>query len=260
MSGRRTSIGAWIVLGLGFLYFVVPLIATGQFSLETGKGQSLFAAYLSVLNDPNFWQSFRLSVLIALATVVLGLLLVVPAAFWAHLRVPRLRPLVELFSIMSFVVPPIVLVFGIARLYSSGFGPLSIPTVMLLAAYGILALPYLFRAVDNGLRSIDVKSMTEAALNLGAGWGRILFAVILPNLRGALLGGSFLVFALIMGEYAVSSMLGFNTFGVYMLLTGENKAQAAAALALISFAMVWILISLMQVFNRGNFTLGSGAH
>ena len=36
-----------------------------------------------------------------------------------------------------------------------------------------LALPYMYRAVDTGLRSIDVRTLTEAAESLGAGWGSI---------------------------------------------------------------------------------------
>ena len=38
-----------------------------------------------------------------------------------------------------------------------------------------LALPYMYRAVDTGLRAIDVRTLTEAAESLGAGWPTILF-------------------------------------------------------------------------------------
>ncbi len=260
MSVRRTSgFTPWLIVVLTALYFVVPLVATAQFSLaEPGGGVSL-QAYAAVLRDASFWHSLRFSVLVALAAVLIGLALVVPAAYWAHLRVPRMRPWVELFSILPFVVPPIVLVFGIVRLYGGGVGPMASPLVMLLASYGVIALPYLFRSVDNGLRSMDVPRLTEAALSLGAGWGMVLWRVILPNLRGALLGGSFLVLALIMGEYAIASMLGFNSFGVYMLLTGENAAQQAAALAMIAFGMVWLLIGLLQLLGRGDISANAGA-
>jgi putative spermidine/putrescine transport system permease protein len=248
----------WLLIGLGVLYFFVPLIATAQFSLQGSHGVSL-AAFAAVARDAGFWQSLRLSVLAALASAALGLAIIVPAAFWAHLKAPLMRPWVEILSVLPFVVPPIVLVFGIVRLYGGGTGLLASPTVMLLAAYAVIALPYLFRSIDNGLRSMDVARLTEAAQSLGAGWGRVLWRVILPNLRGSILGGTFLAFALIMGEYAIGSMLGFDTFGVYMQLTGENAAQQAAALALMAFALVWLLIGLLQLLGRGDLTTSSGA-
>lgn len=248
--------GSVLVTLLGVLYFGVPLLATAQFSVQEGAGRPFWAAYASIVADPQFWLSLRLSLGMALAAVVLGLVVIVPAAYWAYLRVPRAHGWVEFISILPFVVPPIVLVLGLVRLYGQGWGPLSARPVLLMAAYGVVSLPYLFRSIDNGLRSLDVAALTDAALILGASWPLVLWRVVLPNLRTAILGGAFLVFALIMGEYAISSMLGFNTFGVYMLLTGQTRAHAAAALALISFAVVWLLVGLMQAVNRGTATIG----
>ncbi len=259
MGPMRPARGSsWLVVLLGAAYFILPLVATLQFSLQTGT-RPLFSAYSSILTASGFWASLGLSLFMALAAVAIGLLLIIPAAYWAYLRAPKVRTWVEFLSILPFVVPPIVLVFGMVGLYGNGFGPLSSPMVLILAAYGVISMPYLFRSIDNGLRSVDLRTLTQAALSLGAGWPVILLRIVLPNLRTAILGGAFLVFALIMGEYAISSMLGFNTFGVYMLLTGQTRAHAAAALALISFALVWVFVGFMHAVNRGNITFGPGA-
>lgn len=254
MKGSR--VWSPVVGVVAFLYFVIPLVATAEFSVQEGPSHPFWAAYSSILSSPQFWSSLRLSLFMAVSAVVIGLVIIVPATYWAFLRAPRLQTWVEFISIMPFVVPPIVLVLGLVHLYGNGFGPLSSRPIMLMAAYGVISMPYLFRSVNNGLRSMDVRSLTEAALSLGSSWPRVLFQVVFPNLRTALLGGTFLVFALIMGEYAMSSMLGLNTFGVYMLLTGETRAHAAAALALISLALVWFLVGVMQAVNRGNVTIG----
>ena len=47
--------------------------------------------------------------------------------------------------------------------------------LLLVFGYVTLALPYMYRAVDTGLRAIDVRTLTEAAQSLGAGWPTILF-------------------------------------------------------------------------------------
>ena len=49
---------------------------------------------------------------------MVSLALIVPTAFWVRLRVPRLRPIVEFVTLLPFVIPPVVLVFGLIRIYS----------------------------------------------------------------------------------------------------------------------------------------------
>ena len=66
----------------------------------------------------------------------------------------------------------------------------------------------MYRAVDTGLAAIDVRSLTEAAQSLGSGWTRILWRVIFPNLRTALLSGAFLTLAIVIGEYTIAQFLG----------------------------------------------------
>src|SRR5215210_6323906 len=63
---------------------------------------------------------------------------------------------------------------------------------LLVLGYATLSLPYMYRAVDTGLRTIDVRTLTEAAQILGAGWTTIIARVILPNVLIAVLSGAFL--------------------------------------------------------------------
>ena len=116
----------------------------------------------------------------------------------------------------------------------------------------VLALPYMFRAVDTGLAAIDVRSLTEAAQSLGAGWGTILFRVIFPNLRAALLSGAFITLAMVIGEFTIASFLvGMNAFGPYMSQVGRNRTYESASLAIISFALTWLFIGIIQFVGRG---------
>ena len=62
----------------------------------------------------------------------------------------------------------------------------------------------MYRAVDTGLRTIDVRTLTEAAQSLGAGWPTIIVRVILPNVLIAVLSGAFLTFAIVIGEFTMA--------------------------------------------------------
>ncbi len=109
---KRSRIGPWIALIFGATYFVVPLIATFEFSLRIRRGQYTFDAYKIVFADPRFQATFTYSTLIALATIIVGALLVVPTAYWVRLRLPRLRPVVEFITLLPLVIPPIIVVYG----------------------------------------------------------------------------------------------------------------------------------------------------
>lgn len=252
---RRASFWAWLWITLGTIYFLLPLIGTFIFSLRARRGTLSLAAYESAFSDPKFLESFGFSTLMAVLTIIVSLLLTVPTAYWVQLRLPRLRPVVELMTLLPFVIPAVILVFGLIRIYSRP--PLALTgsaftsNILLIAGYTVLSLPYMYRAVDNGLRSVDVRTLTEAAQSLGASWPTILFQVIFPNIRTAILSGAFLTFAIVIGELVLAAFLARPAFGPYLALLGQNRAYEPAALTIVSFALTWACIGLIQFLGRG---------
>ena len=243
----------WVVFVLGFLYFFLPLIGTFAWSM---RSQPLFSAYAVVVDDPQFAETLFYSFLVGIITIVVSSILIVPTAFWVRLRLPRLRPYIEFITLLPFVIPPIILVFGLIRSYSGDPLPLAGTdfgsNVLLVAAYVVLSFPYMYRAVDTGLRAIDVRSLTEASQSLGAGWFTLLWRVIFPNLRVSLLSGAFLTLAIVVGEYTIATFLGRPAFGPYISLIGGNKAYEPAAVSLISFGLTWVAMGLLTLVGRSS--------
>jgi putative spermidine/putrescine transport system permease protein len=248
---------AWFIVFFGILYFFLPLLATFIFSLKE-KGTPSFQAYINVFNDPNFIYNFKFSVIWAVSTILVGIVLMVPTAFVIRLRVPKARTPVEFITLLPFVIPPVVYVFGLVRTYSQP--PLLIVNspALLIAAYTIVSMPYMYRSVDTGLRSIDVRTLTEAAQSLGAGWPTILFRVILPNIRTAILSGAFLSFAIVVGELVLATYLAKPAFAKYMAYQMQQKSFEPAAMAIISFGLTWIALGIIQLVGRGQAPVGAG--
>ena len=246
---------AWGALIFGLLYFILPLIGMTNFSLKMRRGVYSVDAYEKVLTDPSFQATFSYSVMMALFTILFGIVLVVPTAYWVRLKLPGLRPYIEFITLLPLVIPAIVIVFGYIRLYNtSSWLPLtgtSLGTdILLMFGYTTLALPYMYRAVDTGLRTIDVATLTEAAQSLGAGWVTILGRIILPNVLVAVLSGAFLTFAIVLGEFTMAALLNRPAFGPYMQLLGANRAYEPAALAVIAFGITWGCLGLIQLVSK----------
>lgn len=244
---------AWAIFIIAALYMIVPLVATFEFSLRqnpTGE------AYRYIFNDPKFFAGLGYSFLIAVITIVISLVMIVPTAYWVRLKLPRLRPFIEFMTLLPFVVPPIILVFGLIRSY--GRPPLAITSLphgsdfVLIGAYVVLSFPYMYRAVDAGLASLDVRSLTEAAQSMGSGWPRILLRVIFPNLRVAILSGAFLTLAIVVGEFTIASYLAPWSFAPYLSQLGVFKAWSAAAVSIISFMLTWAAMGVLILASRGS--------
>jgi putative spermidine/putrescine transport system permease protein len=261
---KRVPWFAWIWWIAGMLYLVVPLYGTFIFSLQMERGTWSFAAYRSALTEPKFIESFLFSNVMAVGTIFLSLLLVVPTAYWVLLKAPNWRPVVEFISLLPFVVPAIVLVFGLIKTYSHPTYVLGIQVfpamtnstittnMLLIAGYTVLSLPYMYRSVDNGLRAMDVRTLTEAAQGLGAGWATILFRIIFPNLRVALLSGALLTFAIVVGELTLASFLNRPAFGPYLALIGNHQVYQPAALTIVTFGLTWLAMILINVVTGGS--------
>ncbi len=259
---RRTRFAWWVIFVLGALYFFVPLVATFIFSLgnplSPGAPPPSVEYYGTVLSSPDFWGSLTYSFIIGIVTIIVSIGLLMPTAYWVRLKVPRARPVIEFITLLPFVIPPIILVFGLIQTFSQGPVPLTHTdfgsNVLLVAAYTVLSFPYMYRAVDTGLQATDIRSLTEAAQSLGAGWTRIILRVILPNLRVALLSGAFLTLAIVIGEFTMASFLARPAFGPYLQLLGQNAAYEPAAVTIISFGLTWLAMIMIAFIGRGGRT------
>jgi len=270
---RKIPFWSWLWFILGAIYFILPLFATLEFSLSMERDKIGLLAYTKAFEDKGFIRTFTFSNILALATIIASIILFVPTAYWIRLRLPEARRITEFITLLPFVVPAIILVFGLIRIYGS---PLDVPftniellqpltnsrfgtNILIVAGYMVLAMPYMYRSVDTGMRTVDVRTLTEAAQSLGANWFTIIVRIILPNIRSALLSGSLLTFAIVVGEVILASFLGVDAFGPYLFLLGQHLAYQPAALSFLTFLLTWAAMGLIQLFTGGQ-AQTAGAH
>jgi putative spermidine/putrescine transport system permease protein len=263
-----------IALVLVAIYFVVPLIATLAFALSNGSQFSL-QGFSNIFNDASFSGSLLISLELAIASTLLSILIVTPTAYWVQLRLPRARVLMDMLSLVPFAVPAIVVSLGLIEVYSNAnplinilslglvpllsnepFNVVNTPQ-LLVCAYVIIALPFVYRPIDNNLRAINTRVLSEASSSLGAGWWRTFLTVILPNIWPGVTSAALLTFSTAMGEFTLASLFGLNTFPIYLDVTGQNDAHKAAALTVLSFLITLLCMLGIVLLSRIRRT-GSG--
>ncbi|MFF7420744.1 ABC transporter permease [Streptomyces smyrnaeus] len=261
---RSRPYGSVLVLLLAALYFLVPVAASLWFTVDDpGKGLT-FGAYAKGLRDGGMATSLGLSVRLGLATVALGLLLMVPTMVVVTLRLPKLRRVVEVLCMVPLIMPPIALVAGVSTVLSweddlrttplwgtfQALHDKNFPLVLVLV-YTVMSLPFLYRSLDGGLRAVDLKTLVEASRSLGASRPTTLCRVVVPNLRPAIVSGAVLSLAMVLGEFTVANVLGFEPFSVWMVHVGEYEAQLSVAAAMLSLLITWGLLLLLTNLAGG---------
>ncbi|NEK57445.1 ABC transporter permease subunit [Geodermatophilus sabuli] len=254
-----------MVLALFGLYFLVPIAASVWFTVrDRGAGGLTAEHYTGIPGAEGFAETFGRSLTLAALTVLISLVLMVPTVVLVELRLPRLRTTVELLTLLPLVLPPIALVVGVRSVlawapdYFFGtplaevFFALQRPSLpwILVFVYVVLALPFVYRALDAGLRGTDLRTLTEAARNLGASWPRVLVSVVLPVLRTSVLNAAFLTLALVLGEFTIAQILGFRTFPTWILEISGSQPQLSVAVSVLSLGMTWVLLLLISALDR----------
>jgi putative spermidine/putrescine transport system permease protein len=237
---RRLPVWRWVILVIAGVYFIIPLYAALRFA-----GLKAFPA---VLHQAGFTEALTLSLRLALITTVLTLVLMVPTIIYVHLRLPRLRRVIEAVTILPIVIPPIVLIVGVLAVAP---GSLKASPNLLGLVYVILAMPFAYRSIDAGLRALDLKTLVEASSSLGAGWTSTLWRVVLPNLRTAMLSATVLTVALVLGEYTMASLDLYQTFPVWIVNFEQSSGPVSVAASLLALFVTWVFLMAIATLGGG---------
>lgn len=251
---RKQAIFRWVIVVLVMIFFAAPLVALLDFSTRLRSGSRNWNSWepifhLATSDDAyavEIRQGLVNSLYLVVLTIAIMLVLLVPTMVWVRLRLPGLRKTMEFISLLPLTIPAVVLVVGLAPIYRRISNILSINSIWLCFVYAILVMPFAYRALDAGLEGIDVKTLSEAARSLGASWGTVLFRIVLPNIKSALISACFISMALVFGEYTIASLLGRRNLQTSIFIVGQGDAKTAAGLALVALVFVFVLLFLLS--------------
>ena len=247
---RRLRFRPWraIVMTLAGAYFLLPIYGGLKFSLEDLNGHFSFEAIQNLPSAPGFADAFWLSMRLAIATLVISTLLMVPTTIYVHLRLPRMRRVMEFITILPIVIPPIVIIAGV--LPAAPLWAKSSP-YLLSFLYVILVMPFIYRSLDAGLSAIDLKTLVEASRSLGGNWLRTMTSVILPNLRAALLSAMVLTLALVLGEFTMASLDLWTTIPVWITqFNTSSNGHIQVAASMLGLVATWLFLTIIVSIDR----------
>jgi putative spermidine/putrescine transport system permease protein len=248
----RRSLGVFraVVLTVAAAYFLIPLVSMFDFSVRfplTGKVDANAWLALIAPDDTGRLDLLREglfnSAVMSVMTVVLAVGILLPTMVLVRLKLPKLSRTVEFICLLPLTIPGVVLVVGLAPIYAViSTRILDANTIWLAFAYVILVLPYVYRSLDAGLRSIDLKTLSETARSFGASWWIVLWKVIVPNGRSAIVSACFITIAVVLGEFTFARMLARTNLQTSLFQINLSDGQVAAVVSLLCLGLTTLLL------------------
>lgn len=241
--------------GLTAVFLLLPLLAVIPVSLTPKRYLSLPQDHLSLrhyealLQKPEWGESLLLSLQVGLVAAALATVLACAFCLGLWMGRPRFATLWAGLALMPMVVPPVV---SALTLYSflrwlSGWNALVVYDGWLgvVLAHVVMVVPYAVVIVMVALSQLDPK-MDLAARSMGAGVGRRVFGVILPNIRFGLASAFLLSFVLSWDEIGVTlfitSVKAITLPRRMWMGLRDNIDPSVAALSVVLIAIVSLVV------------------
>ncbi len=238
--------GPLLVLAVFFLLPVSGMVGRGLWA----DGQFAPGGVVEVLGRPRVHRVLWFTLWSSSAATAVALLLGLPAAYVLHRLAFPLRGAVRALMIVPFVLPTVVVGIAFRQLFSGPLAGLGLDgsPIAIVCGLAFFNVAVVIRVVGSTWESLDARP-GEAAAALGASPAQVFWTVTLPALRPAIVSAASVVFLFCASGFGVVLMLGGLRYSsveteIYLLTTQLLDLRAAAALSILQFLVVTLLLAL----------------
>ncbi|RAP65216.1 iron ABC transporter permease [Achromobacter sp. HZ01] len=270
--------GVLTAISLAVLLFFVlyPLGVLFGNSVTGQDGGFTLEGFRALLADSQYVEAFGNTLILGLAVTTCTVLVGVPFAYMVARYDFPLKNLVAILPVLTIVIPEIIvgqswlLILGNNGLLTNLLGDagISLPSFYgwtgMLFSMTLVYYTYIYLGVLAALRGFDGQ-LEEAGLSLGTPPLLTKLRVLVPVLLPAVLVNALVVFTLVVGNFALATLLGsrvpllsvmtYNTFVSEM--GGSPTLQSA--MSVVSIAIVAIVLFFQKrVVERKVYTMTQG--
>ena len=244
---KKKSAGSVAIMLLVMIYLLIPLVISIIYSVFhkwTGVIPEGFTLhnYVDLFMDSNFLASVGRSIAMSIIPIIVTIVIVLLALFVTAIYFPKLEKYVQIICMIPYTIQGVILSVSILSLYVGSSSILSNRLVMLMGAYCIVILPYIYQGIRNGMR----------AEMLGASKIYAFFRVVVPNILSAIIVSSLLAVGIIFGDYVlIRNLAGTSAPNMQIFLYQTMKSDSTKASAVFVVIMfVTFVITAIVLFMK----------
>lgn len=201
-------------IGIILILMYIPILLVIIYSFNESKISSVWGGlslnwYKVLFNNTDLFKALFFSIILAFASSIIAAVIGTLGAVGIMNTDYKLNSVIEYIATLPIMIPEIIL--GMVFLVFFNFLKLPFGMTTLITAHTSFCIPYVFMQVKARLSGMD-KSLTEAAMDLGANSIRAFLDITLPLLSPAVLSGMILSFAMSFDDVIISVFVtGVNT-------------------------------------------------
>lgn len=247
------------VLVVLVIYLLLPLAATLIFSIAGKWDHTLlpenitFKWYGELFSDGRFYQALLRSLFLILVTVAISNIIMLPTIFIVAVYFRRFERILQAVAMLPYGIPPIVGAVGLIKVYSSGPFQISGTPWLLVGAYFVITMPYMYQGIRNSLQTINAQELVSAAELLGATKFQAFQKIVVPNILSGIFVSTLLSVALLFGEFVLANLLvggRFETIQIYLYQKLNKSGHTASAIVITYYVIIllltWIILKLKK--------------
>lgn len=256
----KTKTHVWdvIILLLIAAFLILPLALTFFYSVFTQWTDILptgftLSFYAGIFSDGAFINSLLRSIIISFVPVVICTISILLVLYVITLYVPKMEKYIEILCNIPYAIQGVILAAGVISLYSGKPGFLSNRIFLLVGAYCIIILPYVFRGLKNTIGALNVQCVIEAAQVLGCSKFHAFFLIVIPQMKRGIISTMMLAFTMLFADFVVVNMIAgssFRTAGIYLYQTMSKSGQTSSAIIVILFITTLIISTLTMIIQN----------
>lgn len=259
MNTRKAGFAPRAFMLLLMVYLLLPLLATGLYAFAQDWQNSLlpdrwtFNWFGEMFKDVRFLEALWTSLHLCLISVILSLAVMLPAVFVITVYFPRWESFMKGIVVLPYAVPGVVAAVGLIRTYSTGPLDISGTAYLLVGAYFVVILPYMYQGIRNSLLTVSAVELLNAAELLGARRRTAFLSVILPNIWPGVIVSALLSFSVLFGEFVLTNMLvggHIQTIQVYLYRRVGESGHLASAIAISYFMFILVLSAVLMKLGK----------
>lgn len=267
MNIRRAGLAPRTFMLLLMTYLLLPLLATGLYAFAQDWQNTLLPRawtldwFGEMFKDIRFLEALWTSLYLCLISVVLSLVVMLPAVFVITIYFPRWESFMKGIVVLPYAVPGVVAAVGLIRTYSSGPFNIAGTAYLLVGAYFVVILPYMYQGIRNSLLTVSAVELLHAAELLGARRRTAFVNVILPNIWPGVMVSTLLSFSVLFGEFVLTNMLvggHIQTIQVYLYQRVGESGHLASAIAISYFLFILVLSMVLMKLGQKMGGVGKG--
>ncbi len=249
MNIKRHPVSA-VLSALVVLFLWIPLIAVfiGSFdsnSLLTGWSSATARWYRQALTDSNVRSGFETTLIIAVLSALLSLLVAVSGGLWWRHAPRRARAFYDGLVYARIVVPEVVFASALFFLFLKIHFTLGLPAIVI--GHAVLNSAYSTLIIQARLVGLD-PALEEAAADLGATPWRTFRRVTLVNLMPAIIAAGLLAFTFSLDDVVTSYFLqGTSQSPLPIVLLGMIRFRITPEINAVGVFVMFLTVALMSL-------------